>query len=133
MPISQEEEQTFPSQTETINEVPENGENIFPSDNPPSEEEIIPFSYSNNETDATGVSNMSEPISNSFENIMDYFSNQIVNKLSNLFKMQNEKKHLQNPFISNNINNRTIGSYSQQGGKSRKQSKQSKKYTRKYK
>jgi hypothetical protein len=137
----EEQEHTFPSEGATIHET--SAKDTFPevstltsenqySENPPSEEEIIPFPYSNNEPGSESVSNMSEPISTSFENIMDYFSNQIVNKLSNVFKMQNEKKHLQNPFISNNINNRTIGSNSQQGGKSRKQSKQSKKYTRKY-
>ena len=75
------------------------------------------------------------PISNSFQTIIDYLSNEIVGKISNVLGLSSSNQEkLQNGFIANNLNNRTMGMDSQEvyGGKSRKNHnrKKSKKYTR---
>jgi len=66
-------------------------------------------------------SQMPVSVSNSFQTIIDYVSTNIANKLAGLFGSnhygQDQFEDVQNGFIANNINNRTMGS---QGGKTRR-------------
>ena len=111
----------------------------------PSTPPILQESNNNNEsisqiTDSNFRTNESSttlpvPISNSFQTIIDYLSNEIVGKISNVLGLSSSNQEkLQNGFIANNLNNRTMGMDSQEvyGGKSRKNHnrKKSKKYTR---
>jgi len=67
-------------------------------------------------------SKMPTSVSNSFQNIIDYVSTNIANKVSSLLGYtgsgQDQTDELQNGFIANNINNRIMGS--SQGGKTKK-------------
>jgi hypothetical protein len=81
------------------------------------------------------ISRMPSSISNSFQNIIDYVSNQIVGKLSNILSGGSDE--LQNGFIANNLNNRNFGVGGQKSpaltfgkGKTRRNHKKAKKYTR---
>ena len=81
------------------------------------------------------VSRMPSSISNSFQNIIDYLSNQIVGKLSRYSSGGSDE--LQNGFIANNLNNRNFGVGGQKshvltygGKKTRRNYKKAKKYTR---
>jgi len=81
------------------------------------------------------VSRMPSSISNSFQNIIDYVSNQIVGKLSGYSSGGSDE--LQNGFIANNLNNRNFGVGGQKSsaltfgkGKTRRNHKKAKKYTR---
>jgi len=81
------------------------------------------------------VSRMPSAVSNSFQNIIDYVSNQIVGKLSGYSSGGSDE--LQNGFIANNLNNRNFGVGGQKSsaltfgkGKTRRNHKKAKKYTR---
>ena len=85
------------------------------------------------------VSRMPSAVSNSFQNIIDYVSNQIVGKLSNILSGGSDE--LQNGFIANNLNNRNFGVGGQKSStltfgretpphKTRRNHKKAKKYTR---
>ena len=85
-------------------------------------------------TSSNMVSNMPVNISNSFQEIIDYTADQIVNRLSTSMNLSlTNNKTLQNGFVSNNLNANTIGSEVFNGGKrSRRSHKKSKKYTRRH-
>jgi hypothetical protein len=77
-------------------------------------------------------SRMPVSVSNSFQTIIDYVSSNIASKLSSVLGYSNlgqdNAGDLQNGYIANNINNRTIGS-SQGGKKSRRHRRKPKKFT----
>jgi hypothetical protein len=76
-------------------------------------------------------SNMPVNISNSFQEIINYTADQIVNKLSNTMNLSINNNTLQNGFVSNSLNANTLGSQNFNGGKkTRRNRKKSKKYTR---
>ena len=111
-----EEEENLNSSTEYGEIIPETPEEKHPVPLPvasPVSKDIIeedtatPTESSLTDTFDQEVSRMPSSISNSFQNIIDYLSNQIVGKLSGYSSGGSDE--LQNGFIANNLNNRSLG------------------------